>query len=85
MTDREKAVALLSEWIAEDRELSEKIEELRSALIGLVAIINKAGLVNLSHGVQLGSISWLMKATDAVNYAEMVLSSDSEAPKERGE
>lgn len=42
---------------------------LLAALTGLVEIIDKAGLLNLSHGVQLGPTSWYMKACDRLDAA----------------
>jgi hypothetical protein len=48
-------------------------DELLSALTNLVCVIEKAGLINLSNGVQLGQMSWLMKATDAVEYSKLAI------------
>lgn len=39
-------------------------DEMREALSELLAIIDAAGLNNLVNGVQLGAISWLVKATE---------------------
>lgn len=44
-------------------------DELLAALNNLVDIIDKAGLGNLSKGVQLGAMSWYVKASDAVEWA----------------
>ena len=47
--------------------------ELVFALRELVDIINAAGLINLSNGVQLGQTSWFVKASDRLKWAEWVL------------
>lgn len=47
--------------------------ELRQALVELVAIIDSAGLLNLSNGVQLGATSWYVKASDRMDYAKRIL------------
>jgi hypothetical protein len=47
--------------------------ELREALKDLVEIIDRAGLLNLSNGVQLGATSWYAKASDCHDYAVRVL------------
>jgi hypothetical protein len=48
-------------------------ETLRAALEGLVKIIDAAGLLNLSNGVQLGQTSWYVKAHDALEAARDAL------------
>ena len=53
--------------------------ELYEALEGLVSIIDRAGLLNLSNGVQLGQTSWLVKASGAREYGLKILA------KARGE
>ena len=52
------------------------------ALQQLVDIIDSAGLLNLSNGVQLGQTVWYVKAFDRLNYAREVLAApapDTEA------
>lgn len=46
---------------------------LYDALSDLVAIIDAAGLLNLSNGVQLGQTSWYVKASERLEYARLVL------------
>jgi hypothetical protein len=48
-------------------------EGLREALAGLMHVIDAAGLHNLSRGVQLGPISWFVKASDACDTARAAL------------
>jgi hypothetical protein len=55
---------------------------LRDALTGLVAIIDMAGLLNLSNGVQLGPTSWYVKASDRLESARAALASQDGQPKE---
>lgn len=53
---------------------SEKLrEEALDALYGLVWIIDKAGLINLSNGVQLGATSWYVKANGWLEKSREVL------------
>ena len=47
--------------------------ELVGALSALVEIINAAGLINLSNGVQLGQTVWFVKASDRMKWAESAL------------
>ena len=47
--------------------------DLLGALSGLVEIIEKAGLINLADGVQLGSTAWFVKASERLDYAKRVL------------
>lgn len=47
----------------------ERAEKLNSAVIGLLDVIDAAGLRNLANGVQLGPTVWFVKASDAVEYA----------------
>lgn len=54
--------------------LTAQRDELLAALKNLTCIINKAGLINLTKGVQLGATSWYVKASDAMDYAESVIS-----------
>jgi len=53
--------------------LIESAAELKWALTRLVQIIDAAGLSNLSKGVQLGQISWHVKADEALTYSRDVL------------
>jgi hypothetical protein len=48
-------------------------DELIAALSGLTHIIESAGLLNLSNGVQLGQTSWLVKASDCMDQANAAL------------
>ena len=43
------------------------------ALRGLVEIIDAAGLLNLSNGVQLGQTSWYVKASDHMEAARAAI------------
>lgn len=52
------------------REVVEAHKSNADALKHLVKIINSAGISNLAEGVQLGQMSWLMKANDAMEFAE---------------
>lgn len=47
--------------------------ELREALVDLIEIIDAAGLINLSNGVQLGATSWYVKASDRLSYARKII------------
>lgn len=47
--------------------------ELREAMKNIVAIIDAAGLIHLSNGVQLGATSWYVKASDRLDYARAIL------------
>ncbi|MFN3169265.1 MAG: hypothetical protein ACE37E_01070 [Hyphomicrobiales bacterium] len=58
------------------------IAELVDALQGIIGIVEKAGLLNLSRGVQLGQTSWYVKATDRLDYGRIVL---SKAKRETGQ
>ena len=54
--------------------LTSEVERLTVALRGLVEIIEKAGLYNLSRGVQLGPMVWFIRASEAVEIASAALS-----------
>ena len=43
------------------------------ALQDLVEIIDRAGLINLSNGVQLGQTVWFVKASDRLDHARAVI------------
>jgi hypothetical protein len=62
-------------------ELERALAAEREALAGLVSIIDKAGLLNLSNGVQLGATSWYVKASDAMDYARELLRSRAPEPQ----
>lgn len=51
-----------------DRHANEvlRLREVETAAYRLVEVINMAGLINLSNGVQLGQTSWYVKASDAM-------------------
>lgn len=55
--------------------------DMHDALAGLLSVIDAAGLLNLSNGVQLGQTSWYVKASDAVDYARGVLAKASISAK----
>ena len=48
-------------------------EAMRAALDELVKVIEAAGLLNLSDGVQLGQTVWFVKASDALQNAKAAL------------
>lgn len=60
-----------------DRQRADRAESDRAnllhALVGLVGVINSAGLLNLSNGVQLGQTSWFVKATDWMDTAQRII------------
>ena len=64
---------LRAEWEAE-RPVIDVPSEVVGSLERLVAVIKMAGVHNLSNGVQLGQISWMMKCNDAIALAEKALS-----------
>lgn len=47
----------------------ERAESLNSAIIGLLDVIDAAGLKNLVNGVQLGPTVWFVKASEAIDIA----------------
>ena len=53
--------------------------EVREALEGLADIIDAAGLTNLSNGVQLGALSWHVKASERLGFAREVLAKAKDA------
>jgi hypothetical protein len=44
-----------------------------AALVELVWVIDRAGLLNLSNGVQLGQTSWYVKASDRLEAARTAI------------
>jgi len=50
-----------------------RLKRVENALRELVWIIDKAGLLNLSNGVQLGQTSWYVKANDRLEGARAAL------------
>lgn len=56
-----------------DKLMAER-DEAWEALRGLVKVIDAAGLLNLSNGVQLGSMSWYVKAGERMRRARAALS-----------
>lgn len=48
----------------------------REALSELVWIIERAGLHNLTRGVELGQTSWYVKASDRIAYSKHVLGNE---------
>lgn len=66
----------MNEWNVLSNDLiaaADRAEEAVYALEWLVCVIDKAGLLNLSNGVQLGQASWLVKASDALDYARRTI------------
>lgn len=61
------------EYAEELLDILQQRNELITALDDLVNIIEKAGLMNLSNGVELGQASWYVKANDRLEYAKSVL------------
>lgn len=53
--------------------LAQERDRAQAALAGLVKIIDKAGLMNLSNGVELGQTSWYVKANDSLEFARTQL------------
>lgn len=77
--DREGTKRYADKW----RAAEARVRELEGALRELVWIIDKAGLLNLSNGVQLGQTSWYVKAYDRLEAARAALAAaqSSEEPK----
>jgi hypothetical protein len=50
-----------------------KLTDAEGALQQIVDVIESAGALNLSNGVQLGATSWYVKMTDALDYAHKTL------------
>lgn len=67
--DREGTKRYADKW----RAAEARVRELEGALRELVWIIDKAGLLNLSNGVQLGQTSWYVKAYDRLEAARAAL------------
>lgn len=59
--------------VAANARLLAAAPDLLVALTELVAIIDAAGLNNLTRGVQLGQVSWLVKATDRMSAAQAAI------------
>lgn len=49
---------------------------IREALEDVLDLLGKAGLLNLSNGVQLGPTAWYVKMSDAVDFARRQLASE---------
>lgn len=58
---------------AERDALREENARLKESLAECVEIVDKAGLSNLSNGVQLGAASWFVKASDRFDWARKLL------------
>lgn len=48
-------------------------QDLLDSLRGLVDIVERAGLYNLSRGVQLGPTVWYVKASEQIEWAKSIL------------
>ena len=71
------------QYLAAERDrLTIERDELQGALAGLVGIIDKAGLHNLSKGVQLGPTVWYVKASDWLELARSLLPDPPETEDE---
>ena len=70
-------VELYGEMFWREKTIDAHFVELTGALEQLISVIEAAGLLNLSHGVQLGSTVWYVKASDALNYAKQVTGQSS--------
>lgn len=69
------AVVSASDHDAAIAALTHRVEQLEAALERLVSIIDKAGgPLRLSGAVQLGPVSWCVKASDAMHAARTALS-----------
>ena len=74
---RDANLAIASAYGSSFKELHDAIgivEDLVSANTRLIDLVDNAGLDNLSHGVQLGQMSWYVKASDALNLNKQILS-----------
>lgn len=49
------------------------LEQALEALADMLGVIDAAGLLNLSNGVQLGPTVWYVKASDATDYARATI------------
>lgn len=78
MHDTKAGVVLAWNRRAQPAQAVASDQSIRDALTNLLDLIDTAGLINLSKGVQLGATSWYVKASDAVALAKQVLSVDSE-------
>jgi len=58
---------------AEQKRRAECYDDLLAALTDLADIIDAAGLVNLSCGVQLGPTVWFVKASDRLGFARAAI------------
>jgi hypothetical protein len=48
-------------------------QDLLDSLKGLLDIVERAGLLNLSRGVQLGQTAWYVKASEQIEWAKSIL------------
>lgn len=67
------AFELADAMLAHEQTEATRSAQIAVALHDLVAIIDKAGLLHLSNGVQLGATSWYCKASDCLEFARRVL------------
>ena len=59
--------AVLMDELHDHAKAQAEIEHLRGAAKWFVEVIDKAGLLHLSFGVQLGQTSWFVKASEALD------------------
>lgn len=81
--EREAAMDTVGDLRSELREARAEVERLRSDLSEVVRLIDKAGLRNLTNGVQLGQNSWFIKMRDALKSARVHLNEPT--PTEGGD
>lgn len=60
-------------WLQQAKRHEAEIAELVAALKRLHNVVASVGVMNLMNGVQLGAVSWAIKADDAVGYADAVI------------
>ena len=76
MSNEEQPVALVTECDGEHAKFYPQpapAPQAAEALRSLVEIIDAAGLLNLSNGVQLGQVSWYVKALGCMDAARAAL------------
>ena len=82
MSNEEQPVALVTECDGEHAKFYPQpapAPQAAEALRSLVEIIDAAGLLNLSNGVQLGQVSWYVKALGCMDAARAALAAPQAA------